>query len=196
MSFLRTGRLKVTFGVLSRTNALGRVHPAFRALQTDAAVSGSNRGGPLVDIDGRLLGVLLDVNDTEPSGYAMRAKARYEGNAGLGFAVPWSVLETLIPRLEKGRVLKAGFLGVRTVEGKQGVEVVAVVAQNSRKKPTAAKTAGIQKGDVLLSIGGRPLKALRDLRRVLGAFAAGDRVKLELLREGKPLELEVTLGEP
>ena len=187
---------QLTFGILSRTGALSMLHPAFSALQTDAAVSASNRGGPLVDTEGRLLGVLLDVNDTEFVGYMTRKRGRFTGNAGLGFAVPWTTLSTLIPRLARGEVMKAAFLGVRTVEKKGALEVVLVLEKNSKDQPTGAKAAGMAKGDVILTIGGKEIRSTRDLRRVLGAFAAGDKVKIVVSRKGEKRELEVVLGEP
>ncbi|MHC4549928.1 MAG: trypsin-like peptidase domain-containing protein [Planctomycetota bacterium] len=187
---------QLTFGILSRTEALAMVHPAFRALQTDAAVSAANRGGPLVDVDGRLLGVLIDVNDADIAGYMTRARGRYAGNAGVGFAVPWTVLETLVPRLEKGLVMKAGLLGVRTVESPKGLEVVAVVEKNSKGQPTGAQAAGIEKGDRILSVGGTEVRNGRDLRRVLGGYAAGDKIALVLRRADRRLEVEAVLGEP
>ena len=186
---------QLTVGILSRTNALTMLHPAFAALQTDAAVSASNRGGPLVDIDGRLLGILLDVNDTEVVGYRSRKRGRFTGNAGLGFAVPWTTLKTLVPRLARGEVMKTGFLGVRTVEGKGGLNVVAVVEKNSKGDPSGARAAGIKKGDVILTIGGQKTLTTRDLRRVLGGLAAGDKVKIVVRRKGEQRELEVVLGE-
>jgi len=187
---------QLTFGILSRTNALTMLHPAFSALQTDAAVSASNRGGPLVDVDGRLLGILLDVNDTEFVGYMSRKRGRFTGNAGLGFAIPWTTLSTLVPRLARGEVMKAAFLGVRTVEKKGGLEVVLVLEKNSKDQPTGANAAGIAKGDVILTIDGKEIRGTRDLRRVLGAFAAGDRVKIVVSRKGEKRELQVVLGEP
>ncbi|MHC4136435.1 MAG: trypsin-like peptidase domain-containing protein [Planctomycetota bacterium] len=187
---------QLTFGILSRTNALTMLHPAFAALQTDAAVSASNRGGPLVDVEGRLLGILLDVNDTELFGYMSRKRGRFTGNAGLGFAVPWATLQTLVPRLARGEVMKASFLGVRTVEGEGGLEVVQVVEKNSKGVPSGAQAAGIAKGDVILTIGGEKTRTTRELRRVLGAFAAGDKVKVVVRRQGEERELEVVLGEP
>ncbi|MHC4972094.1 MAG: trypsin-like peptidase domain-containing protein [Planctomycetota bacterium] len=187
---------QLTFGIVSRTNALTMIHPAFSAVQTDAAVSASNRGGPLVDIDGRLLGMLLDVNDTEFVGYMTRKRGRVMGNAGLGFAVPWATIQALVPRLARGEVMKAGFLGVRTVEAKGGLQIVAVVEKNSKGTPTGAHAAGMKKGDLILSIGGEKTATPRDLRRVLGGFAAGDKVEVVVRRAGKSLELEVVLGEP
>lgn len=187
---------QLTFGILSRTRALSRLHPGFEALGTDAGVSESNRGGPLVDIDGRLLGILLDVNDTDPmGGYAARAQGVYAGNAGIGFAVPWTVLDRILPRLRVGAVLKTGFLGVGTAETPDGLEVMNVAEKNSRGQPTGAKEAGIARGDLVLAIDGKPVRNGADLRAILSALAAGDRVTLRLRRAGQELEIPATLGE-
>jgi len=183
---------QLTFGILSRTGALGNLHPAFDALATDAGVSEANRGGPLVDTDGRLLGVIVDVNDTSPQGYFTRARGAYAGNAGLGFAVPWTVIARILPRLKAGEVLKAAFLGVGTKETTDGLEVVNVSEKNSQGQPSAAKAAGIQKGDVILSIGGKEIRTTRDLRAVIATFSAGDKTTIRVRRGEAELDLTVS----
>ena len=190
------GSPQVTLGILSRTGGLKRLHPAFQALQTDAAVSGGNRGGPLLDIDGRLLGMLLDVNDTEGRGYQLRAKANYEGNAGLGFALPIEQLRTILPRLEKGHVLRTPFLGISArPAGKDGVEVMAVTAKNSKGEETAAQSAGLKKGDILLTLGGKELSGERSLRDALTDYTVGDEVVIVFLRGDERKSESVILGE-
>jgi len=192
----RPGRMtpQVTIGILSRTNALVRLHPAMHALQTDAGIAGGNRGGPLVDIDGRLLGVVLDVNDTNTRGYGSRAHGAYAGNAGLGFALPVEVIEEIVPRLRKGIDLKSVLLGVSTIETEQGLRVVRVSAQNSRKEPTAAHIAGLKVNDYLLELSGAALNESTDLKRALGQYTVGDKIKLIWMRAGKRMSAEVVLG--
>jgi len=187
---------QLTFGIISRTGALSRLHPAFNALGTDAGVSETNRGGPLIDVDGRLLGVLIDVNDADVMGYMTRARGAYRGNAGLGFAVPWTTLDQVVPRMAEGAVLKAAFLGVGTKEADGGLQVVNVSEKNSKGDPPAAKTADIKKGDVILAINGRPIRTTRELRAVLGELSAGDKATIRLRRGETEREIEATLGEP
>ncbi len=186
---------QLTFGILSRTRALSQLHPAFDALATDAAVSEANRGGPLVDIDGRLLGILVDVNDADLAGYFTRARGAYAGNAGLGFAVPWTVLDRILPRLRVGAVLKAGFLGISTADTPEGPEVVNVTEKNSQGRPTAAQEAGIARGDLILAIDGKPVRTGEEVRTLVSSLSAGDRVTVRLRRAGSDLDLPVTLGE-
>jgi S1-C subfamily serine protease len=185
---------QLTFGILSRTGALTQIHHAFAALATDAGVSESNRGGPLVDVDGRLLGILVDVNDADLQGYHTRARGAYAGNAGLGFAVPWTVLDGILPRLRAGDVLKAGVLGIElsgTPGG--GVEVTNVAEKNAQGQPTGAKEGGMLRGDVIIAVDGNPVRTQRDLRAALSARSAGDKVTIRVRREGAELDLSITL---
>jgi len=187
---------QVTTGIVSRTGALGTLHGAFRAIQTDAAVAGGNRGGPLVDLDGKLLGILLDVNDTEPQGYFTRGPARYTGNAGLGFAVPAGVLAEIVPRLARGVVLKAAYLGVVVRKTDSGLLLVEIQAANARGEATAAAAAGMQAGDILVELAGRLLREPGDLRAALAPLSAGDVAELVFLRGRERKSVRLALGEP
>jgi S1-C subfamily serine protease len=189
------GTPQVTVGILSRTGALAQLHPAFEALQTDAGVAGGNRGGPLVDVEGRLLGCLLDVYDADAMGYFTKLRGSYEGNAGLGFAVPIRVLLPLLPRLAAGANLKAAFLGVGVEPADGGVIVVAVTAAASAGAPTAAAAAGLQVGDLLVSIGGVAVSGATGLRDAVGRHCAGDEVEIVFERAGERRTARVTLTE-
>ena len=185
---------QVTVGIVSRTGALGQLHPAMNAIQTDAGVSGSNRGGPLIDIDGRLLGVLLDVDDTNSRGYTTRKKGAYEGNAGLGFALSMNLVTKVLPRLRKGIEFKQGFLGVTTQEGEAGLHVVKVAEKNKAGQPTAAATAGLKKGDILVELNGRAVALNGDLQRALAHSMVGDEITLVWIRGDEQMTAKVKLG--
>jgi len=157
-------------------------------------VAGGNRGGPLVDIEGRLMGVLLDVNDTDRRGYFSRGRGSYLGNAGLGFAVPLYVLQDVLPKLEQGTVLRAVFLGVGAEAVEGGLKVLSISAKNSKGEATSAARAGLKPGDVLVSLAGTPLKEMADLRKALMLFTVGDEVEIVILRAGKRETLRVNLG--
>lgn len=186
---------QLTIGIISRTGALARLHPAMRALQTDAGIAGGNRGGPLIDIDGRLLGVLLDVNDTNRQGYATKRHGAYAGNAGLGFALPVKVIEKIVPRLSKGIDLKPVLLGVSTIESEKGLRVVRVSAQNSKKAPTAAAQSGLKKDDFIVEMSGQKLRTSAELQKLLAGYTVGDKITIVWTRDGKRMSAEVTLGE-
>jgi len=187
---------QVTWGIVSRTGALGALHPAFDAVQTDAAVNGANRGGPLLDLEGRLLGVLLDVDDTEPRGYFARGPAQYGANAGLGFAVPPERIADVVERLARGVTLRAAWLGVAADAAEGGVRVLSVEAANASGEATAAAAAGLRPGDIVVSVGGVETKDPAALRRALGGFAAGDVIEIVFLRGGAETRVSVALGAP
>jgi S1-C subfamily serine protease len=136
----------------------------------------------------------VDVNDADLQGYHTRARGAYAGNAGLGFAVPWTVLEGILPRLRAGDVLKAGVLGIElsgTPGG--GVEVTNVAEKNAQGQPTGAKEGGMLRGDVIIAVDGNPVRTQRDLRAALSARSAGDKVTIRVRREGAELDLSITL---
>ena len=186
---------QVTIGILSRTGALANVHPAMSALQTDAGVAGGNRGGPLVDMDGNLMGVLLDVHDTNRQGYGSRRVGSYAGNAGLGFALPMDLLDKIIPRLIRGEEIKPGYLGVSTEPVEEGLKVTNVSEKNSKGEATASSRAGLKVGDLLVELSGKGLRSTADLIRLLAARTVGDAITLVWTRAGKRMSATVKLGE-
>jgi serine protease Do len=186
---------QVTLGVVSRIGALKNLHPAFDAVQTDAGVAGGNRGGPLVDIEGRLLGVLVDVNDTEGRGYHLKARGAYAGNAGLGFALPMHVVRRVREALESGATLRAAFLGVGAQPGEKGLSIVSVVEKNSKGAPTTATRAGLRAGDILVSVGGVELTGRNALREALAHRLPGEKIEIVYLRKERRHTVIVELGE-
>ena len=185
---------QVTVGILSRIGALDQVHTAMRALQTDAGVAGGNRGGPLVDIDGNILGVLLDVNETNMQGYRGLKVGAYGGNAGLGFAIPCSVIQEILPRLKKGEDLLPVLLGISTRETKEGLLVASVSSKNRGGQPTAAASVGLKPGDTIVELGGQAMRRTDDLTRALGRHTVGDVLDIVWLRAGKRMAGKLKLG--
>jgi len=152
-------------------------------IQTDASINFGNSGGPLVDIHGRVIGVNTAIN------------ARGQG---IGFAVPSRIVRRIYAELaEHGRVVR-GYLGVRSrdltaaeIEGGAGagVRVLDVVAAS----PAAA--AGVEAGDIIVSLGGQPVSDRRDLDFLVADAPVGEPVSVEIVREGKTLALPVELTE-
>ncbi|MBI2930730.1 MAG: trypsin-like peptidase domain-containing protein [Planctomycetes bacterium] len=160
---------------------------AGRAVQTDARLNYGNVGGPLVDLQGRLIGVTCKV-DTKTA-------ASFGQNSGVSFAVTWDQLDALLPDLRKGvKTERTGqpFLGVQadpTAEGVEGVVIESVVPGS------AAEEAGIKPGDVLVEFDGAELKTFDDLRAVISKKAVGDEVQVKLRRGEEDLEFSIRLGE-
>lgn len=167
-----------TFGIVSAT---GRFEG--RALQVDCGIDPANAGGALVDLEGNFVGVPVLVD------------RKLGDDSGVGFVVPVSRIESVIERLRKGDDLQPGYMGVAlpqdepeispSLEG--GVKIEGVQAEGPAKK------AGLEVSDVIVEIEGQKIKSLRGLLAVLSDKAAGDTIKLTVLRAGKEQSFTLTL---
>ncbi len=180
----------VTLGIVSAVGRRGLGINTFEDfIQTDAAINPGNSGGALVDASGRVVGINSAIF------------SRSGGSLGIGFAIPTHIARTVAKELiAHGRVVR-GWLGVqiqdldpRLAESfglrvAQGVVVAAVL----RGGP--ADRAGLQPGDVILRIDGRPVRDARDALDRIAARRPGERVVLEGLRDGAPARWEATIGE-
>ncbi|MCH8044260.1 MAG: PDZ domain-containing protein, partial [Planctomycetes bacterium] len=170
----------MSVGVLSAT---GRIWG--RAIQTDAKVSPGNYGGPLVDIRGRVLGVLAPLSPNDNS--ATAGSEWYD--SGVGFAVPLVDVQAVLPRLIKGENLHRGIMGVSLDKG--GSFAPAKIAACRANSP--AHEADLQPGDVVVELDGRPVNTQAQFKQLLGPRYAGDRVKLVVTRNEKQHSFELTL---
>ena len=174
-------RPNVSVGILS---AKDRVWG--KALQTDASVSPNNYGGPLVDIRGRVMGVLVPLSPEsadEVSGYEWY-------DSGIGFAIPADHLQSILPRLKKGDDLRQGFVGV-SMESQNIYTSEPVIAVCRAKSPAAE--AGFKAGDRIVEVGGRKISRSAEFREEISRRYAGDKLKLAVLRGTERLERELTL---
>ncbi len=173
----------ISVGIISAKGRIWR-----RALQTDAKVSPLNYGGPLVDIRGRVLGVLVPLS---PRGSDQVAGVQWY-DSGIGFAVPADQVMQAVERMKGGKDLHPGLLGVSLKRGHQFADpaVVATVRANS-----PAYKAGIKPGDRIVQVGSVPVTRQVQLREALGPLYAGDTVSVEVLRQDKRLKFQVTLVE-
>jgi S1-C subfamily serine protease len=159
-------------------SAQNQIDPAKAAYQTDAWINQANQGGALIDMNGRLLGISL-----------LYAPSRYGLNSGVGFAIPiWSI-RRVIDRLKQGQDVHPGYLGVRLAPvyepENRGVRVVKVV----RHSP--AQRGGLQPGDRILAVNGRPTQDMIDVLVQLAGIIEGERVELEIVRNGAPRILTI-----
>jgi putative serine protease PepD len=173
----------VTSGIVS---ALGRTIHAPNgvaiadAIQTDAAINPGNSGGPLLDGQGRVIGVTSQI----------RTENGNDGNTGVGFAVPVSTIRAVVPQLEKGRSIAHAFLGVSTTATSDlsGANVMRVVAGGP------AARAGVRRGDEIVAVDGRPIRSPDDLSAQIARHRPSDRAQVSVLRGGERRTLTVTLG--
>ncbi len=177
----------VTMGIVSATgrNKLG-INTFENFIQTDAAINPGNSGGALIDAEGNLVGINTAMF------------SRSGGYQGIGFAIPTSLAEDVMKEiLQHGRPVR-GWLGVEAqaitpqiaraleLDDTRGVVVVGVV----RNGP--AHRAGMQPGDVIVAIDGKKITEAREALLAISSRKPGNRVKLEVLRNGKSLTLEAT----
>ena len=186
----------LTTGVIS---ALGREiesvtrRPIQGVIQTDAAINPGNSGGPLLDSAGRLIGVNTAIYS--PSG----------ASAGIGFAIPVDTVNRIVPELiRSGKVTRPG-VGIQVAEdqlaerlGVTGVLVVEVAQGSAAAKaglrPTRREASGrVKLGDVITAIDGKKIESPNDLFLTLEKYKVGDSVNVSLLREGKAVQVKVTL---
>jgi serine protease Do len=168
----------ISYGIIS---ALSRVWG--KAIQTDAKVSPINYGGPLVDITGRVQGILIPAS---PTGDDVTAGFEWY-DSGIGFAIPMEDVMALVPRLKKGKDLQKAVLGVQ-MKGKDqfgAVPEVAAIAPGS-----AAEKAGLKAGDIITEIDGHRVVNQAQILHRLGPKYVGDSISLKVRRGKDEIALE------
>ncbi len=157
-----------------------------KAIQTDANISPANYGGPLIDLYGRVVGVLVPLS---PQSDEEVAGAEWY-DSGIGFAVPLEDIHRQLDRLKTGQDLLPGKLGIAFEDADQldPETKIAVVKLNS-----PAAQAGLQPGDRILAMNGQPVERHSQVRHQLGPLYAGDPVQLTISRDGQTLELKSIL---
>ena len=157
-----------------------------RAIQTDAKISPSNYGGPLVDLNGNVVAIIAPL-----SPQSEEALAGFEWyDSGIGFAVPISDVLERLPRMALGEDLYPGKLGV-TPRTTNPFTSPVVIASVGRLSP--AGLAGLQSGDELVEVDGRSIRRYGDLRHALGSHYAGERVTGTVVRDGQSYVFEAVL---
>jgi S1-C subfamily serine protease len=167
----------LTMGVLSKHHAFDAPHAWRGQWQTDAGVTDGNCGGAVVDLEGRLLGVIQIWN---PTGHGR--------NSGIGFVVPWPEIERALPDLKQGRSPKRGFLGVHWRQGAT-IPTITKVAPD-----TPAAAAGLQAGDRIVAVDGRDTETVRAVHGALVYRWQDETLELTVERDGKRFDVEVTLA--
>jgi S1-C subfamily serine protease len=197
----------LSVGVVSATNRSIQSLTQFQidgAIQTDASINPGNSGGPLLDAEGRVIGVDQQINTT--SG----------GNEGVGFAVPVALVARSIDQLRSNGTVKYAYIGVTTqslypqLADRLGLEsdTGALVTEVRDESPAAdaGLEAGKQEiqfqglrastgGDVIVAVDGDEIVGETDLPRLIAQHSPGDTVTVEVIRDGESRSIDVKLGE-
>ena len=177
----------VSVGVISARNRNINAGPYDDYIQTDAAINFGSSGGPLLNLDGQVIGVNTAI--FAPAG----------GSAGLGFAVPSVMARDVVRQLREHGNMRRGWLGVQVqpVDGDLaeglGLAEASGVLVSDVIPDSPAEDAGIQPGDVILKFDGRTVERLRDFPRMVAETEVGRAVEVQVWRE-ELLIIKATLG--
>lgn len=183
----------VTHGIISATNrgqiSLGSTIRLKEFLQTDAAINPGSSGGPLVDLDGRVVGINTAIASKSGS------------NSGVSFSIPANMVKRIAAQLIEKGVVTRGYLGVQLATALEPAEalrlglnrvsgaLVEIVHPN-----TPASAAGLRVGDVILQIEDVAVRDENHLINVVCALPPGQKVKLTVWRDRRAAAVEVTVG--
>ncbi|MDZ4657910.1 MAG: PDZ domain-containing protein [Bythopirellula sp.] len=187
----QTDKVDTSLGIIS---ALQRMHG--RVVQTDANVSAANYGGPLVDIRGRVLGILVPMSPQPTGGGAESEVAGAEFyDSGIGFAVPLEHVLTVLDRWKAGEDLLPGKLGIGMKAGSAFVEPPAIVTV---WPGSPAAEADWQAGDTIIAVDGKSVTTQSQLQYQTKPLYAGDKLTVSLRRgtgdKAEEFDSEITLA--
>ena len=179
----------VTAGIVSAVHRNINSGQYDRYIQTDASINSGNSGGPMFDLQGNVIGINTAL--ISPTG----------GNVGIGFAIPSEQAAPVIEALRRGERVQRGYIGISIqqidadlaaglgIERNRG-ELIGTVQPGG-----AAARAGIQQGDVILSVAGQPVTPDQSLATLIAQQRIGARVPLEVLRNGQRRNITVEVGQ-
>ncbi|MEO0443484.1 MAG: DegQ family serine endoprotease [Pseudomonadota bacterium] len=181
----------VSAGIIS---AIGRSIPAdgrqnyVPFIQTDVAINPGNSGGPLFNLDGDVVGINSQIY------------TRSGGSIGLSFAIPSNLAKDVVDQLRDTGSVQRGWLGVVIQDVDKDLALSfglkkpqgALIAQMEPSGP--AESSGLKVGDIVLEFNGRKIDTSSDLPYAVGPTRAGTTVPVDIMREGKKMTLDVTVG--
>ena len=179
----------VTYGIVSALGRSGLGIEGFENfIQTDASINPGNSGGALVTTQGQLVGINTAI--LGPSG----------GNIGIGFAIPSNMAQASVRQLAEHGEVRRGELGVVIqdltpelaaafgLQGSGGALLARIVPGS------AADTAGLAAGDIVVAVDGRPIRTGGALRNAIGLLPVGERMTLDIIRNGRPMSVHATIA--
>lgn len=178
----------VTSGIVSAVARDIHSGPYDDYIQTDASINKGNSGGPLFNVAGEVIGVNSAI--FSPDG----------GSVGIGFAVPSDLVQQVVADLNESGAVTRGWLGVQIKP--MSDEIATVLGYDAPKgaviesltKDSPAQKAGLEKGDIILSINDLPITELRDLTRAVAKMAPDSKADVVVLHKGKQITKAVKIG--
>ncbi len=180
----------VTAGIISAKGRSLRMNMYEDFLQTDAAINPGNSGGPLINMQGEVIGVSSAI------------KSRSGGFQGVGLAIASNLVQSVMKQLLRDGVVHRGYLGVQ-IQDIESADLASrlgladtngvVISQVMDNAPAAR--AGIKDGDVVVGLAGKPVRDGRDLQMTVAALPLNHPVAVKVIRDGKPMTLQVTVEE-
>jgi serine protease Do/serine protease DegQ len=178
----------VTSGIVSALGRYGLNIEGYEDfIQTDASINPGNSGGALVNLRGELIGINTAI--IGPSG----------GNVGIGFAVPANMVKQVVAQLVRFGEVRRGRFGATAQDVTPDIAAALNVKANEGavivdvSKDSPADRAGLKRGDVVMSVNGRPVRGSADLRNQLGLIPVEDTAELSVRRGSKTSTLRVTI---
>ncbi len=172
----------VTSGIVSAVNrpVPNEKSVVINMIQTDASINPGNSGGALANRNAEIMGINSSI-------YSQTGE-----NTGIGFAIPISTAKRVADQLAAGKTVARAGLGLSgpstTPSGSAGAYVQSVTSGG------AADKAGIKSGDLIVAVDGVPVRSFDELRGMASGYNPGDKVVVEINRDGKVLDVDVTLG--
>jgi putative serine protease PepD len=170
----------ITAGIISaldRTVDAPNGYPIFGAIQTDAPINTGNSGGPLLNMNGEVIGINAQI------------ESRSGGNVGIGFAIPIDSAGRASDAILAGESVAYPYIGARLADSPSGGATIAEVQPDS-----PAEEAGLEDGDVVTAVDGEEIASTDDLVATIAELAPGDVVTLTVERDGETQEIDVTIG--
>jgi len=153
------------------------------AIQTDAPINPGNSGGPLLDGNGRVLGLAdqIETNNTTPTGQG--------SSSGVGFAIPSNMVAHIANEIIAGRTIRHAYVGVFLNSSSAGGAQISSVQSGS-----PASIAGLQTGDVVTAIDGKAITSTQQFIETVDTYAPGQTIDLTVKRGGSTMQIKLKLG--
>lgn len=169
-----------TLGIISALDRDVGISPFEGYIQTDASINPGDSGGPLIDMNGHVIGMNVAV---------------VQSGQGLGFAIPVDILDYVVNQIIKYGGIERGFIGISvedlTQEQKEKLNIDSGVMIIKVQRNSPAMKAGLKVGDVLTKLNGELIKNTRKLNRMLLEIKPNQMVELEVLRKGQKITINL-----